>query len=59
MKWNLIYCFDSELSLSSGDLMILHSNLQLKEMVLATLSESGLSISDDDVEAIVDKVVIC
>lgn len=38
--------------------MILHSNLQLKEMVLATLSESGISISDDDVEAIVDKVVI-
>ncbi|KAH6804402.1 calcineurin B-like protein 8 [Perilla frutescens var. frutescens] len=30
---------------------------ELKEMVLATLSESGLSISDDDVEAIVDKTL--
>lgn len=37
--------------------MILRSNLQLKEMVLATLSELELFVSDDDVEAIVDKVI--
>ncbi|KAI3468596.1 hypothetical protein Pfo_025259 [Paulownia fortunei] len=30
---------------------------ELKEMVLATLSESELSLSDDDVEAIVDKTL--
>ncbi|XP_011082290.1 calcineurin B-like protein 7 [Sesamum indicum] len=30
---------------------------ELKEMVLATLSESDLSLSDDDVEAIVDKTL--
>lgn len=37
--------------------MLRCSNLQLKEMVLATLSELELSVSDDDVEAIVDKVM--
>lgn len=29
---------------------------ELKEMVMATLNESELSLSDDDVEAIVEKV---
>lgn len=31
--------------------------IQLKEMVLATLRESELSLTDNEVEAIVDKVM--
>ncbi|KAL2236723.1 UNVERIFIED_CONTAM: Calcineurin B-like protein 7 [Sesamum indicum] len=36
---------------------VLVNKFHLKEMVLATLSESDLSLSDDDVEAIVDKTL--
>jgi len=36
---------------------VLNGILKLKEMVLATLTESDVTVPDDVVEAIVDKVI--